>query len=109
MGTHLLVNLYGCPKKTLQDADCVLRLLNEIVEESKLNKVGEIAHQFKPGGATVIILLAESHLSIHTWPEMQSAAADIFCCNSEDNAEKAFEIMKKKFRPKKVEKRVVKR
>lgn len=103
MGTHLIVNMYGCPPDLLERVETVSRLLNEVVSETKLTKLGENHHQFEPYGVTSVILLAESHISIHTWPEQDgSAAVDIFTCGEPRNADLAFESLKEKFKPTKI-------
>ncbi len=103
MGTHILVNLHGCPPDLLESSEVVAKLLNEVVVEANLTKLGESHHQFDPYGASSIILLAESHLSIHTWPEQNgSAAVDIFTCGDPKNADRAYESLKAKFKPTKV-------
>jgi len=109
-GTHLLVNLHGCPKELLCKSEIVLQLLNETVSEAKLTKVGETVHQFQPEGVTAVILLAESHISIHTWPEKDGfAALDIFTCGNEGNAEEALKILIEKFKPQKIDKQKIER
>lgn len=110
MGTHILVNLYGCPRNRLERSKTVDKLLKAIVQEAKLTPVGKInSHQFKPFGATSVVLLAESHISIHTWPEYNSAAVDIFCCGTPESAERAFKALIKQFKPKKYDKKRVER
>lgn len=109
-GTHILATLEGCPRNLTEKAEIVKALLNEIVSEAKLNKVGETAHQFQPHGVTAVILLAESHISIHTWPENNGLAAiDIFTCGNEGNAREAFNILLKKFKPQKHTKQEIER
>lgn len=109
MGFHLLVDLFGCPQEKLTHLPLVKKLLNEIVEEASLTKVAETFHQFQPQGVTGLILLAESHLSIHTWPEYQSAAVDIFCCAGKETAEKAFRLLLQKFQPRQYLKKTIER
>lgn len=109
MGTHLLVNMHGCPAHVLERADIVLKLLNQIVKEAELSKIGENSYQFEPVGATCVILLAESHISIHTWPEHNSAAVDIYTCADEERNNKAYDILIKLFQPERVEKQQVTR
>lgn len=109
MGVHILLNMYGCPKEALSYKEDVARLLNEVVKEADLHKVSESHFQFKPVGVTSVILLAESHISIHTWPEHQSAAVDIFCCSGKETTEKACALMLAKFKPSNHEKQVVER
>lgn len=69
-------------------------LFDTIIKECKLQVVAEIGHQFQPIGATHVFVLKESHMSIHTYPELQSAYIDIFCCNLEFDSEKAYAIIK---------------
>lgn len=103
MGIHILVNMYGCPPELLERADKVSLLLNEVVSATGLTKLGENIHQFEPYGVTAVILLAESHISIHTWPEQNgSAAVDIFTCGAPNSADLAFEALKKRFKPSKI-------
>jgi S-adenosylmethionine decarboxylase len=109
MGVHILVNLFGCPTNVLEHKDVVAKLLNEVVSEAKLTKVNETHFQFKPVGVTSVILLAESHISIHTWPESGSAAVDIFCCSGKESAETAFKSLVAKFHPTKFDKKFIQR
>ena len=95
VGIHVLANLKGCPTDILKKVDVVRALLNDVVLEAQLNKVGEVFPQYEPEGVTGIILLAESHMSIHTWPEHNLATVDIFTCGKEGDAEKAFEVLLK--------------
>ena len=109
MGTHILADFFGCPEELLKSSEVLSRILNETVSEANLTKVGESFYQFEPEGATGVILLAESHLSVHTWPENSSAAVDIFCCGGKELAEKAFEILLKKLKPEKHTKTLIER
>lgn len=108
-GTHVLGNLFGCPKELLTKVDVLRDIMRKVVSEAKLITVGETFHQFEPEGATGVILLAESHFSVHTWPEDDFAAVDIFCCGNEGDPEPAFDILCKYLKPAKIEKNVVKR
>jgi len=108
-GVHVLGNLHGCPKELLEKVDIVRDILKKTVSEANFNPVGETFHQFEPYGVTGIILLAESHVSVHTWPEKNFVAVDIFTCGKEGNAELGFEILCKYFKPEKIDKQVVKR
>jgi len=108
-GTHVLGNLFGCSRELLEKVDVLRVIMRKVVKEAKLKPVGETFHQFKPHGATGVILLAESHFSIHTWPEDNFAAVDIFCCGNEGDPEPAFDILCKYMKPKDVNKKVVKR
>ena len=79
-GKHLLLELYGCNSEKLNDEiflRCKIDNASKLARASVLNLV---SNKFEPFGVTAIALLAESHLSIHTWPESQYAAIDIFTC-----------------------------
>ena len=79
-GKHLLLELYGCNSDKLNDEiflRCKIDHASKLARASVLNLV---SNKFEPFGVTAIALLAESHLSIHTWPESQYAALDIFTC-----------------------------
>ena len=79
-GKHLLLELYGCNSDKLNDEiflRCKIDNASKLARASVLNLV---SNTFEPFGVTAIALLAESHLSIHTWPESQYAAIDIFTC-----------------------------
>ncbi len=108
-GIHVVGSLNGCPVELLKEVDTVKSLLNKVVHDSNFNKVGEVFHQFKPYGVTGVILIAESHISVHTWPEKNFVAVDVFTCGKEGDAEKAFDLLVKEFKARDFEKTVVKR
>ena len=79
-GKHLLLELYGCNSDKLNDEiflRCKIDNASKLARASVLNLV---SNKFEPYGVTAIALLAESHLSIHTWPESNYSAIDIFTC-----------------------------
>ena len=81
LGTHIAWDVYNCNPDSISFVPEIKQVLNDIVKELKLSKVNESFKQFEPIGATGFILLEESHVSIHTWPEHQFAAVDIFSCS----------------------------
>ena len=91
-GIHLLGEWYGCPSHApeLTRAAALRALCLECVRETGLTIVGDVFHQFEPQGVTGTVLLAESHLAIHTWPECGFVTVDIYVCNlATDNTGKA--------------------
>lgn len=80
MGKHFLLNLYGCSYKNLNDEKFLIDLLENAAIVSGATVVQTIFKKFEPQGVTVLTLLSESHISIHTWPEKGEAAVDIFTC-----------------------------
>lgn len=107
LGIQILLNLFNCSAELLNDVEQLKIILNEITIESNLTKVGESFHQFAPGGATGVILLSESHICIHTWPEYNTAAIDIFSCSSEENAKLAARLLIEKFNPEKYDEKII--
>ncbi len=109
VGTHVLGELYGCAPERLQRVEQVRQLMHRIADEARFHVVGEEFHQFIPHGVTGVVVLAESHFSVHTWPEKGIVAADVFTCGQEGNALEAFELLCKYLEPEKVTKRVITR
>lgn len=110
VGAHILVDMWGCPAEVLEKVQPVKFLLNEVVSKSQLTKLSETFYQFEPLGVTGVIVLAESHISIHTWPEKEGfAAVDIFCCSGKETAEKAYNILIDNFKPSRHNKKCVER
>ncbi len=94
-GTHLLAEWYGCDFSLASQNDSVsLRAVClAATRESGLQVVGEIFHQFQPQGVTGTVLLAESHLAIHTWPQEGFVTLDVYVCNYQaDNTHKALQL-----------------
>lgn len=82
-GRHGLLDLYGCNEHLLRDAAALQSVLHQAALHSGATVLGGHFHTFGGGGGVSgVLLLAESHISIHTWPERQFAAVDIFLCGS---------------------------
>jgi S-adenosylmethionine decarboxylase len=85
VGTHLLADLHGVDAELLQDGSALESLLRRAAEVAGARVLYSHFHSFGAGdGVTGVVLLAESHISIHTWPESGLAAADIFMCGLAD-------------------------
>ena len=82
LGCHLLLELKDCNSELLNDLSYIRRVMIETAKDVGAIIVGESFHQFSPQGVTGILAIAESHISIHTWPEYGYAAADIFSCGT---------------------------
>ena len=91
LGTHLLLELRDCDPELLDDLDYIREELLSAAEKVGAHVVGESFHQFSPQGVTGILSIAESHISIHTWPELGYAAADIFTCGDQALPDRATE------------------
>ena len=77
---HLLLELYKCDYEKLNDESFLRCTLNRASKLAKATVLNLISNKFEPQGVTAIALLAESHISIHTWPESFYSAVDIFTC-----------------------------
>jgi len=80
LGTHLLVELKDCNSKTLNDLKKIEDILVTAAKEAKATIIESRFHKFSPFGISGVVVIAESHLTIHTWPEYGYAAVDIFTC-----------------------------
>ena len=77
---HYLLELYGCDYEKSNDESYLRCTLNNAAKLANANVLNIISNKFEPQGVTAIALLAESHISIHTWPESNYSAVDIFTC-----------------------------
>ena len=93
LGKHLLLELKDCDKEVLNDLSFLKSTLLAAANESGATVLGESFHPFNPQGVSGVVVIAESHLSIHTWPEYDYAAADIFTCGNSVEPEKAARIL----------------
>lgn len=109
VGYHIIAEFKNCNLETLKTVGKVKPILENAVKKSGLKKIHSKYHQFKPFGVTGFVLLTESHVSVHTWPEKEYAAVDIFSCGSAKKAKIAFSLLKQGFQPKKIKKIEVKR
>jgi S-adenosylmethionine decarboxylase len=91
---HVLFTLYGCDVDLLNDRMFIENLLYETSQKCGSTFLNTVSHQFEPQGVTAVTLLAESHISIHTWPETQMAVCDIFTCGDHTNPMDGFFFMK---------------
>ena len=100
---HILFDLEGCDADLLDDYRFVRNTLfhASILSNSKILKID--FHQFTPQGVTGFALLADSHISIHTWPENNVAKCDIFTCGEKCDPHKAVEYLGKAFKANKIE------
>ncbi|MFY3385841.1 adenosylmethionine decarboxylase [Paracidovorax sp. MALMAid1276] len=100
-GLHLTADLHGCccAPPWLLDAAALGQACVEAVRAAGLQPVGQLFHQFPaschgPGGVTATVLLAESHLCVHTWPERSAVTLDVYVCNfGADHSAKAHALM----------------
>lgn len=102
LGVHIILEFFGCDPNTLTRRDYVERILTEAAQKANTHTIGTFFHQFKPHGVSGVIVIEESHISIHTWPEHGFAAIDFFYCSDEVEPEKAIEVLKEAFKPSRI-------
>ncbi len=93
---HLIVELKDCNSGYLDDEIVIQDVMARAAEEAGATIVNGVFHKFEPQGVTGVLVLAESHLSIHTWPEKRYAAVDIFMCGKAE-PRKSVKILKEGF------------
>ena len=93
VGRHLLLDLKDCDVDLLNDLGFLRNALVAAAIECGATVLGESFHPFSPHGVSGVVIIAESHLSIHTWPEYGYAAIDIFTCGTSVEPEKAAELL----------------
>jgi S-adenosylmethionine decarboxylase len=80
LGRHLLLELFDCDLDAINNVEAVKGALVEAAKRAQATIVDVVFHEFNPFGVSGVVVIAESHLSIHTWPEYRYAAVDIFSC-----------------------------
>ena len=97
LGTHLLIELRDCNPEILKSLEEVRKILVSAAKEAKATIINNSFHEFNPFGISGVVVIAESHLTIHTWPEYGYAAVDIFTCGDIIKPERAVSYLVKKF------------
>lgn len=104
LGTQWTAELYGCDARLLDDVDAISALMLAAASVARATIVGSRFHRFAPHGVSGVVIIAESHLAIHTWPERESVTIDVYVCNfTTDNtakAESVFRSLERTLRPK---------
>jgi len=95
---ELLIDLYGC-RADINDETKLLTLVTEAAKKAGAHVLQASVHRFSPMGCSVIVILKETHISIHTWPEFKFAAIDIFLCGESLDPYTAWEHLKVALQP----------
>jgi S-adenosylmethionine decarboxylase len=85
LGNHVLVSLYGISFDLLDDLGAIKKAFERAVEACGATVLNRFAYRFQPQGVTIVYALAESHISIHTFPEQGSCAIDVYTCGTMDS------------------------
>ena len=99
VGLHILMEFSDCSPSLLDDLKELELAMNEAAKASKATIIKSVFHQFSPQGVTGVVVVAESHLAIHTWPEFGYAAVDFFTCNLSMDYNKTYDVLVQKLKP----------
>lgn len=102
LGRHFIADFHGCTTD-LNDPAVIIRAMERACEISGATVVDRTGHMFSPYGVTVVFVVAESHLAVHTWPEYGYAAVDVFTCGTTVDTQAAFESLKSDLKAQRVE------
>ncbi len=106
LGLHILADIYGVDPARIDRVEDIKDLLETAVKVADLTKISSHYYQFQPHGATGVILLAESHISIHTWPEHGIATVDVYTCGDPSKAYRAMDYIISTLEPTRVDKQI---
>ena len=93
LGVQLMVELYGCDESILDDKTLIGDTMVVAAKKANATVVQQFFHQFSPYGVSGTVVIAESHINIHTWPEFSYAAVDIFTCGPTLDADAAITFL----------------
>jgi S-adenosylmethionine decarboxylase proenzyme len=109
LGQHLLIEFYNCDSAVLDDVAGIERHMNEAARVCGATIVQSTFHRFEPWGVSGVVVISESHLAIHTWPEYGYASVDLYTCGDEIRPMDAFEHLRLAFRAEEAESQLLKR
>lgn len=101
LGQHVLAEFFECDPNTLNSIDKVEKYMVDAALECGATIVQKCFHKFNPYGVSGVVIISESHLAIHTWPELGYAAVDLFTCGDKCDPKLAYEFLKNKFNARK--------
>ena len=97
LGQHVLAEFFECDSNVLNNIDKVEKHMVDAALECGATIVQKCFHMFNPYGVSGVVIISESHLAIHTWPELGYAAVDLFTCGEQCDPKVSYEFLKRKF------------
>lgn len=97
IGIQLMAELWECNRERIDNPQKIEQALLNAAKESGAEIIGSMFHEFEPQGVSGVVVISESHLTIHTWPEQAYAAVDIFTCGEDTDPWKALEYLAREF------------
>ncbi len=95
LGTHVIMDLYECDAELLDNMEEIERILTDAAKVARSKIIGKKFYKFHPHGVSGVVLVAESHIAIHTWPEYGYASVDIYTCGRKTKPMNACEYIVK--------------
>ena len=105
LGQHILVDLKGCEPALINDAAHVEKIMLDAARAARSTIIQSVFHSFSPQGVSGVVVIAESHLAIHTWPEHGLASVDIYTSGAQAQPRLAVPVLERGFAAKKLESR----
>ncbi|MEJ2052384.1 MAG: adenosylmethionine decarboxylase [Calditrichaceae bacterium] len=109
LGRHLLLELYNCDTSLLNDTKRIEAALVEAARLVGATIIDTSFHHFSPYGVSGVVIIAESHITVHTWPEYNYAAVDVFTCDESINISTIIKFLKAEFKAESFEQRTIRR
>ena len=97
LGRHILAEFFDCDPNVLNNPALVEKYMLDAALECGATIVNKCFHLFAPHGVSGVVIISESHLAIHTWPEFGYAAVDLFTCGEQCDPKVSYEFLKRKF------------
>lgn len=107
LGYHYLIELYGCNYNIINNKKKIKNISKETAKIANATIIKPFFHKFRPYGVSGVVVIAESHITIHTWPEYKYCAADFFTCSAKMKTDESIEYLVKELEAEKwfIEKR----
>lgn len=102
LGCNIFADMYGCDASVLDDVEYLRTMMKEAAKRGNMTVVRTIFHRYEPQGITGIVVVKESHIAIHTWPEHAFASVDIFLCGNNSRPYEVLKYIESKLRPARV-------
>jgi S-adenosylmethionine decarboxylase len=109
LGKQIIAELLGCKVEAMNSLGTVKRAMLEAAKASNSTVVKSVFHKFNPQGISGVVVVAESHLAIHTWPEYGYAAVDIFTCGDHTKPKRGLKVLAKLLGARKIKYKRIKR
>lgn len=108
-GIHIAMECAGCKSELLENAELLKKTMISCAEEAGATVVDSMIHSYNPAGLSGVVVIAESHLAIHTWPKIGYASFDIYTCGRRELAEEIAQRLEDAFEAKEMTRKVFER